>query len=88
MRGVSPCVVEQIQRSADRERNRSWSYVTSPWAIQKYWEVISAAVADEVDLAQFLTNRAYTQSIPLDSLREKDRDALVTEILFNRRFLV
>lgn len=74
--------------SHDRKSLYAVHHIASAFAVARYWEVISASVVDEVDLAEFLTQRAYTQSIPLDSLREKDRDALVTEILFNRRFLI
>lgn len=50
-------------------------------AIQAIWKVLFPAVGDDHELATFLTNRAYVRGIPLNDLKGKNRDALITCVL-------
>lgn len=56
-------------------------FVGDVLACQAIWKVIWPAVGDDHELATFLTNRAYVRGIPLNDLRGKRRDALITRIL-------
>ena len=60
---------------------RNSPFIGDTLATQAIWKVVFAATHDDPDLAVFLTNRAYTQGIPLNDLRGRSRDALVAKIL-------
>lgn len=44
-------------------------------------KVIHPAVADDFELENFLVNRAYALGVPINNLREQNRDGLILMIL-------
>ena len=63
------------------EKTQNNPFVGDELALKVIWKVIWPAVKDDLELATFLTNRAYVRGIPLNDLRGKRRDALITRIL-------
>lgn len=63
------------------KNKQSNPFIGDTLAVQAIWKVILPAVQDDLELATFLTNRAYARGIPLNDLRGTRRDALITRIL-------